>query len=287
MHIKVATHKPDLTKKQKFYMVPSRWLHELYPVDEIVSAGARHRRRRSSASSWWSRRQDIYTVEATDGSGRVVHTARSAPSSSTREYLDKFPGWSHVEVTTGWLTATIDGKPVIDARIQTDPERFWDHYQSKVLPRIYDHVMKVTDNRPLPDEAAVLPRPRRGGVDERAGLPHRRRRGADLVARITARRPLLRHARLLRRARPHDNASSGWRPRQDLPRSSIPNGAASPARCACCMRATPRPRRRMEIRYREKGGQAPEKVNRDLGKIDTTAPVAARSVVRADACQRG
>jgi hypothetical protein len=40
----------------------------------------------------------------------------------------------------------------VDARIKTDPERFWDHYQSGVLPKIYDHVMKVTENRPLPDK---------------------------------------------------------------------------------------------------------------------------------------
>ena len=35
IYIKVATDNPDLTKKYKFYEVPSRWLHELYPADEI------------------------------------------------------------------------------------------------------------------------------------------------------------------------------------------------------------------------------------------------------------
>ena len=44
-----------------------------------------------------------------------------------REYLDKFPGWSRVVVTTGWLSASVDGASVVDERIATDPERFWDH----------------------------------------------------------------------------------------------------------------------------------------------------------------
>ena len=67
--------------------------------------------------------------------------------------MDKFPGWSRVDVTTGWMSR--DGQRhrwSLDARIQTDPERFWDQYQAKILPRIYDHVMKVTENRPLPDK---------------------------------------------------------------------------------------------------------------------------------------
>ncbi len=82
----------------------------------------------------------------------MVFTDTFNPKFVEREYLDKFPGWCRVDVTTGWLSASVDGQSAVDARIQTDPERFWDHYQAKVLPRIYDHVMKVTDNRPLPDK---------------------------------------------------------------------------------------------------------------------------------------
>ena len=29
IHVKALAHKPDLSKKYKFYMVPSRWLQEL------------------------------------------------------------------------------------------------------------------------------------------------------------------------------------------------------------------------------------------------------------------
>jgi len=151
IRVKVAEYKPDFSKKYKFYQVPSRWLHELYPVDEIVARELGIPKDKFSLELVDSP-PDIYTVEALDETGRVIQTATFSPTFAEREYLDKFAGWSRVEVTTGWLRAEIDGQKVADARIKTDPERFWDHYQSSVLPKIYDYVMKVTDNRPLPDK---------------------------------------------------------------------------------------------------------------------------------------
>ena len=46
-----------------------------------------------------------------------------------------------------------DGRTVVDERIITDPERFWDHYQSKILPRIYDYVMTIGEGKPEPADA--------------------------------------------------------------------------------------------------------------------------------------
>ena len=108
IHIKVAEYKPDFSKKYKFYQVPSRWLHELYPVDDIVL------RELGIAKDQFSLElvdaaKDIYTVEALDAAGRVIHTATFNPKFVEREYLDKFPGWSRVDVTTGWISATSTG----------------------------------------------------------------------------------------------------------------------------------------------------------------------------------
>ena len=70
--VKVAEYHPDLSKKYKFYMVPSRWVHELYPVDEMFQ------RELGIAKDTFtvemvSDPKDIYTLEATDacGQGRV------------------------------------------------------------------------------------------------------------------------------------------------------------------------------------------------------------------------
>ena len=46
-------------------------------------------------------------------------------------------------MTTGWIKADVAGRTAIDERIATDPERFWDRFQAKTLPALYDHVMAL------------------------------------------------------------------------------------------------------------------------------------------------
>ena len=56
-------------------------------------------------------------------------------------------------MTTGWITAQVAGRTVVDERIETDPERFWDHFQSKTLPALYDHVMALGNGKPRAEDA--------------------------------------------------------------------------------------------------------------------------------------
>ena len=44
-------------------------------------------------------------------------------------------------------------QPAVDERIATDPERFWDRFQSRTLPALPDHVMKLGNGRPRPEDA--------------------------------------------------------------------------------------------------------------------------------------
>jgi hypothetical protein len=281
MHVKIAEYKPDLSKKYKFYQVPSRWLHELYPVDEIVQRELGIPKDKVSLELVDSPK-DIYTVEALDGSGGVIERATFSPKFVEREYLDKFPGWSRVDVTTGWLHAEVDGQVAYDARIQTDPERFWDHYQSSVLPKIYDYVMKVTDNRPLPDkqpfhrdldvEVWMSEPDFRIGVDEELissleslheDLYFVTLDFFDALGRTTTRRRLAAPGKIFPIIHP------------DRP------GQAGKVRLLYAGNASTKSK--LDISYKEKGVEKPTKISRDLGKIDTTPPTAYRAIVRADA----
>ena len=170
--IKVATNTPDLTKNYRFYEVPSRWVHELYPADEFFERQLAIPKA-NFGMELVDEAKEIYSLEATNATGQVVYRNTFSPKIVEREYLEKFPGWSRVKVTTGWLSATVDGQTAIDARIATDPERFWDIWQGKTLPKIYDNVMKITGNRPTAGQAAVPPRSRHRSVDERARFPNR------------------------------------------------------------------------------------------------------------------
>ncbi|MGQ0735408.1 MAG: M14 family zinc carboxypeptidase, partial [Acidobacteriota bacterium] len=299
VHITAAEYTPDLSKKYKFYQVPSRWLHELYPVDEIfarelglpkeqftlelgrpapASVGATAT---TAATAPGGEPSEIYALEARDASGKVVHRASFSPKFVEREYLDKFPGWSRVDVTTGWLRADIDGRTVADARIQTDPERFWDHYQGKVLPRVYDHVMRVTDNRPLPDKQPFhrdldveiwMSEPDfRIGVDEELvssleslheDLYFVTLDFFDALGRTTTRRRLAAPGKIFPIIHPEQRGKPG--------RARVlfaGNAATGP---------------RLEVRRTVKGGDKPETIRRELGRIETSAAQALRVVARAD-----
>lgn len=281
IHIRVAEHEPDLSKKYKFYQVPSRWLHELYPVDDIFQRDLGIAKEQFSLELV-KQPKDTYTVDAADGSGRIVHTASFSPKVVEREYMDKFPGWSRVEVTTGWLMAKVNGETLVDARIQTDPERFWDHYQAKVLPRVYDHVMKVTDNRPLPDkqpfhrdldvEVRMSEPDFAIGVDQELvssleslheDLYFVTLDFFDALGRTTTRRRLAAPGKIFPIIHPERRGQPGQ------------------VRVLYAGNASARPQ--VEMRYTEKGGLAPQTVRRELTRIETSAPVALRALVAASA----
>jgi hypothetical protein len=280
VNVKVAKYEPDFTKKSKFYMVPTRWLHELYPADEIfkrdlgVSTDAFQLELVDSPA-------DIYSLEAFNQAGQRVLQASFNPKYVEREYMDKFPGWSRVQVTTGWLNASVDSKTVVDVRIATDPERFWDYYQAKILPRIYDYVMKTTANRPLPDKQPFhrdldievwMSEPDFPlGIDQELvsslealheDLYFVTLDFFDALGRTTTQRRLAAPGKIFPIIHPN-------RP-----------GKAGQARILYSGNASAKPK--MEITYKEKGVEKPVRVDRELTKIDTSAPSALRVVVKAD-----
>ena len=280
VHVKVAEYHPDLSKKYKFYMVPSRWVHELYPVDEIFQ------RELGIAKEAFGVElvdgpKDTYAVEATDAAGKVVYRGSFSPKTVEREYLDKFPGWSRVVVTTGWLSASVDGARVADRRIATDPERFWDHYQSVVLPRIYDNVMKVTENRPLPDkqpfhrdldiEVWMSEPDFRTGVDEELvsslealheDLYFVTLDFFDALGRTTTKRRLAAPGKIFPIIHPDRPGQPG-----EVKVHYAGNASTKP---------------KLEVAYQEKNVERPTRISRELTKIDTTAAVVSRAVARAD-----
>ena len=280
VRVKVAEYHPDLSKKYKFYMVPSRWVHELYPVDEIFQ------RELGIAKEAFGVElvddpKDIYSVEATDAAGQIVYRGSFSPKTVEREYLDKFPGWSRVVVTTGWLSASVDGARVADRRIATDPERFWDHYQSVVLPRIYDNVMKVTENRPLPDkqpfhrdldiEVWMSEPDFRTGVDQELvsslealheDLYFVTLDFFDALGRTTTKRRLAAPGKIFPIIHPDRPGQPG-----EVKVHYAGNASTKP---------------KLEVAYQEKNVERPTRISRELTKIDTTEAVVSRAVARAD-----
>ena len=221
--------------------------------------------------------KDIYTVEAhrRRRAGSCI-AATFSPKTVEREYLEKFPGWSRVDVTTGWLRG--DGRRAVrSSTCASPPIRSGSGITTrrKVLPRIYDHVMKVTDNRPLPDkqpfhrdldvEVWMSEPDFRIGVDE------------ELISSLESLHEDLYFVTLdfFDALGPDDARAGVWRRRARSSRSFIRIAPASRAQVADS--TTPATRRRSRSSrscYKEKGCRAADARDRAIStKIDTTAAV--------------
>jgi len=150
--IKFAEIGPPSGWKQQGMYAPTRWLLELYPIDEILAselkvdlANIRFEMMPIGAPA--------YEVIATAAGGGELLRQTFEPAIVERPFFDRFPDYERVRVTTGWIKAEVAGRTTIDERIATDPERFWDRFQSKTLPALYDHVMALGKGKPRPEDA--------------------------------------------------------------------------------------------------------------------------------------
>ena len=280
VRVKVLAHKPDLSKKFKFYTVPSRWLHELFPADEVFQ-----RDLGLPAASFTMELVDaakeIYTVEALGAGNRVILAAAFSPKFVEREYLDTFPGWSKVEVTTGWLSASVGGKAVADVRIQTDPERFWDYYQAKILPKVHDNVMKVTGGKPTADK-----QPFHRDLDIEVWMSEPDFRLGIDEEQVSALEAL--HEDLYFVTLDFFNAMGRTLVRQRLGAPGKvfpiihPSRPGRPGEARILYAGNASTKAKIDVSYKEKGTEKPTLVSRDLSRIDATAPTVVRAVVRSD-----
>lgn len=130
----------------------TRWLQELYPIDAVL---ARELGIADSLITFQPRREarPTYTIRALDHSGEVVLADSFDTKYVVRPFFDLFPEYESVRVTTGWITAIVDGDTLADRRIRTDAETFWDILQTDTYRRIVDYVMDIQDGRPSPANA--------------------------------------------------------------------------------------------------------------------------------------
>ena len=131
---------------QQAMQTPVRWLHEIFPIDEVLAAdlGLLVRQIRFEMAD----NGPTYRVRATSTDGGTILEDTFDPRWVLRPYVDRFQDYERVRVTTGWLTATAAGDTLAHERIVTDPEWFWDRFQSRTLPAVYDHVMDRHDGNP-------------------------------------------------------------------------------------------------------------------------------------------
>ncbi len=142
---------PEDWPQQAMY-TPTRWLLEIFPIDEVM---ARDLGLDLEQITFEKMPKDApaYEVIATGPDGEEILRETFEPRWVLRDYFDRFPDYEKARVTTGWIRATIGGRTVIDERIVTDLERFWDHFQGDTLMKVYDHVMQTAEGKPRASDA--------------------------------------------------------------------------------------------------------------------------------------
>jgi hypothetical protein len=150
--IRFAEIGPPAGWTQQGMFVPTRWLLELYPIDEILANELKIdvKKIRFEKMPIGS---PAYEVVATGAGGAELLRRTFEPKFVERPFFDRFPDYERVRVTTGWIKADAAGRTVVDERIATDPERFWDRFQAKTLPALYDHVMALGNGKPRAEDA--------------------------------------------------------------------------------------------------------------------------------------
>ena len=125
---------------------PLRWLHEIFPIDEVLAAdlGLVVGQIRFEMAD----NGPVYRVRATAPDGSTLLEDAYDPVWVLRPYVDRFRDYEKVRVTTGWVTATSGTDTLAHERIVTDPEWVWDRFQASTLPTIWDYVMDRHDAEP-------------------------------------------------------------------------------------------------------------------------------------------
>jgi hypothetical protein len=121
----------------------ARWVHELYPVDEMLARKLNlplesitlHEIEQPAPNG------PTYRVHAWDQAGKEILTRDFIVTTVMQPYNGVITRYEQVQVDTGWVRLEAGSKPLLDERIKTDLEVFWDHYQNKTLPRVYRFVM--------------------------------------------------------------------------------------------------------------------------------------------------
>jgi len=120
----------------------ARWVHELYPVDEMLARKLNLPLERISLAQFEpAAGGPTYRVHAYDAAKREILTRDFSVSTVMQPYNGVVPRYEQVQVETGWVKLEAASKVLLNQRIKTDIEEFWDHYQNKTLPRMYQFVM--------------------------------------------------------------------------------------------------------------------------------------------------
>jgi hypothetical protein len=146
MKIEFAPY-PD-TSKQTTMRSLYRWNQELFPVDEVLAKDLQVPLKDIEIAKMNDDKGPTYKVRAYSADGKEILSNDFTVKTVSRPYNDQFPEYETVTVETGWVKLTAGGQTLLDERVASDIEMFWDHYQKETLPRIFKIVIAQNEGKP-------------------------------------------------------------------------------------------------------------------------------------------
>ena len=127
----------------------ARWVQELYPVDEMLSQELSIPLAKIDFAEFEGpevkaeikSKTPTYRVHAFDSAGKEILAREFTVTTVDRPYNGVMPEYEKVQVDTGWVRIESGSTAVLDQRIPTDIEEFWDRYHKDILPRVFRTVM--------------------------------------------------------------------------------------------------------------------------------------------------
>ena len=126
----------------------SRWVQELYPADEMLATKLGIPLEKIIFAKMENAAGPTYRMHAFGADGQELLQQSFTVKLAERSYSKEFASYDHVNVETGWLRVASANAIQVDERIETDPEYFWEHYQTETLPSIYKYILTQNDGKP-------------------------------------------------------------------------------------------------------------------------------------------
>ena len=122
---------------------PARWVQELYPVDEMLAKKLNLPLEKITLNEIDPPGNgSTYRVRALDAAGKEILNREFTVATTMQPYSGVIKTYEEVQVETGWVRMEVGAKTVLNERIPTDIEEYWDKYQNVILPKVYHFVMK-------------------------------------------------------------------------------------------------------------------------------------------------
>ncbi|HXA52351.1 MAG TPA: M14 family zinc carboxypeptidase, partial [Candidatus Acidoferrum sp.] len=133
---------------------PARWVHELYPADEMLSKELGIPLSNITLDQFEGPATGpTYRVHVYGAAGSEILSRDFRAATIEAPYNGVMPEYENVEVDTGWVRLESGKEVLLNKRIPTDIEQFWEHYHKVTLPKVFQTVMATYHGELRPEFA--------------------------------------------------------------------------------------------------------------------------------------